>query len=112
MYFTNYNVPEGYGYNFEEMEKTTTYEERFDFLMRSMNNSEVVYAKVKGYDDEGRVLYLDFGHGIMGLCEDNWSYNPKVCWLNKYLVGHIVNVKLKRYERRHFNNSFAQKRCV
>lgn len=99
MLFTSYNIPEGFGYDFEGMENSTTYEERFDEIMRLMNNHEATYAKVIGYDDEGKTLYLDLGCGITGICKDNWISDNNTYWLNKYLVGHIVNVKINKYDK-------------
>lgn len=102
MFFNYYNIPEGFEYDFEGVEKSTTYKSRYDFLMRCMNNKDIVYAKVIGYADEGKTLYLDLGCGILGVCYDNWISDEKNYWLNKYLVGNIVNVKIDNYEDEQF----------
>lgn len=96
MLYTPYNIPEGFGYDFE-IENSKTYDQRIDELKRAIETTEIVHAKVIGYEDDGKILSVDFGAGIKGLCINNWISDDASYWLNKYLVGKVVNVKVRRY---------------
>lgn len=93
----NYNIPEGFGYDFEK-DNSKEFSQRFNEVEKAFYDTEVICAKVTDVDNEGKTLFLDFGAGVKGICRNNWLSDQNSCWLNKHLKGKIVNVTIFSYD--------------